>query len=115
MATTDERIERVHDRVTEIKRRRKRRILGIEGAVTGVLGICLVVTLILQGVNSTETTERVDVVSGYVGSLISGASSHTRFIVISTVFLLLIAAAVLILTYRAYRKEFKKDQPDGEE
>ena len=100
MNTTEERIERIHKRAKELEEERKKRILGIEGAVTAALGICLIVMVAFLGVNGGGLTVSTVTDTGLAGASLLEPGAGSYIIVALVAFMFGVALTVLIRSLR---------------
>lgn len=100
MNTTEERIEMIHKRAKELEAERKKRILGIEGAVTAALGICLIVMVAFLGVNGGGLTGSTVADTGLAGASLLEPGAGSYIIVALVAFMFGVTLTVLIRNFR---------------
>ena len=111
MATSEERLTRMHARAGEIRKQRTRRKLQIESAVTGALGVFMIAMLVVVGTSEGGFLGGSTSDTGYAGATMLDGTQVGGYILIGVIaFLFGAALVVLIRTYR----EKKRLESDGE-
>ena len=105
MSTYEDRIARMHDRADEMKKQRMRRMLQIEGAVTGALGVCMVALIVVFGISSFGVVTTAG--TGYAGATILNALVGNGIPVYFVAFLFCASLVFFIRTYREKKRQDK--------
>ncbi len=92
----------MHDRAAEIRKQRTRRMLQIESAVTGALGVCLIALVVFVG-GTTPDVAGTAADTGFAGASMLDASVGGYILVAVVAFLFGAALTVLIKTFRDKR------------
>lgn len=109
MGINEDMVARMHERATEIKKQRTKRMLQIQGAVTGALGVCMVALIVVFGISSAGVLSVATTANtGYAGATILNIIAGKFVPVYVVAFLFGASLVFFIKTYRERKRQEKE-------